>query len=317
MMDIGEDEVAENMDVMPELLLPEAAAVAAPTHARPLGAPAMAMVEPVTAQPAPPVGAHEPPVVEQTVTCMNTACGQPLGAGAKFCMFCATPSPPAHARLTAPAPVTAPVAPAVAVAAPRTMISNVAATPPGVFTNTYVKPLRTNLNNINYTTEQAKIVMEQVFHALLYGHIFEKCGYQIGHPQYDPTLIGAVLQPISLAHIPGVDGFLIGHDRMENNITHKNTPVLNGVVSGLFRDMKSSGVTMPFYSLYFNCNGTEVNRTLWPQNLWKRKGNDPNGEYSAPAMAAQQGHLQGWVVDGQTSGAFKIKFVNGVAEWQV
>ncbi len=176
--------------------------------------------------------------------------------------------------------------------------------------------LRTGLPNHNFTGEQMRNMCEQVFLRCV-NHIFAKCGWTPGgNPPFVPELRGAVMEPISMSGIPGMENFLIGMDIIDaaSGAYVINSPATshNGMVKGKVTQKQH----LPSYTLYFNYNGIEIKRFICPQNQWKTNAQG----YSAPATRAQQGAQIAWIMDGDDSVAgnkWRAKVENGVIEWLV
>lgn len=176
--------------------------------------------------------------------------------------------------------------------------------------------LRTGLPNHNFTGEQMRNMCEQVFLRCV-NHLFAKCGWTPGgNPPFVPELRGAVMEPISMSGIPGIENFLIGMDIIDatSGAYVINSPATshNGMVKGKV----TQKAHLPSYTLYFNYNGIEIKRFICPQNQWKTNAQG----YSAPAQRAQQGAQIAWIMDGDDSVAgnkWRAKVENGVIEWLV
>lgn len=178
--------------------------------------------------------------------------------------------------------------------------------------------LRTGLPNHNFTGEQMRYMCEQVFLRCV-NHIFAKCGWTPGgNPPFTPELRGAIMEPISMIGIPGIENFLIGMDIIDaasgTYVINSPATAHNGMVKGKVTQKQH----LPSYTLYFNYNGMEIKRFIAPQNQWKM--NKAGNAYSMPAQAAQQGAQIAWIMDGDdssTGNKWRAKVENGVIEWLV
>ncbi len=178
--------------------------------------------------------------------------------------------------------------------------------------------LRTGLPNHNFTAEQMRFMCEQVFLRCV-NHIFAKCGWTPGgNPPFVPELRGAIMEPISMSGIPGIENFLIGMDIID---AASGTYVINSPAaahSGMVKGKVTQKQHLPSYTLYFNYNGIEIKRFIAPQNQWKM--NKTGNAYSMPAQAAQAGAQIAWIMDGDDSVAgnkWRAKVENGVIQWLV
>jgi len=231
-----------------------------------------------------------PPATEATGTPLPEATPEPTFAPG------ADPAPPAGEVL--PATSTQPAAPQPSEG------------------GTYSQTLRTGLPNYNFTGEQMKEMCEQVFIRCA-NHIFAKCGWTPGgNPPFVPELRGAIMEPISMSGIPGIENFLIGMDIVDPN---SGTYVINSPASahgGMVKGKVTQKQHLPSYTLYFNYNGIEIKRFICPQNQWKLNAQHA---YSGPAQRAQQGAQITWIMDGDDHAAkkWRAKIENGIIEWFV
>ena len=181
----------------------------------------------------------------------------------------------------------------------------------------FTQTLRTGLPNIGMDVGTMKAILAEVYKRM-HEHIFEKCGFQVcgvgtgNAVGFNPSMIGNVLQPISIADIPRATELIIAYDKYDpaTGKTQMKVPVQNGLIAGKI----SKNNSMPFYAIYINNNGTECKRMLMAQNPFKTHA----GGYSTTAQKAQQGNQISWVWDGadnQQRRTWFHKIENGFQEW--
>ncbi len=215
----------------------------------------------------------------------------------------------------APGATPAPDATGTQLPASTTQVQQAAASAAGTGFNNR-QALRTGLPNHNFTAEQMREMCEQVFIRCV-NHIFAKCGWTPGgNPPFVPELRGAIMEPLSMAGIPGIENFLIGMDIVD---PATGTYVINSPTTahaGMVKGKVTQKQHLPSYTLYFNYNGMEIKRFIAPQNQWKINA---SGHYSAPAQAAQQGAQIAWIMDGDdnSTNKWRAKVENGVVQWLV
>jgi hypothetical protein len=181
----------------------------------------------------------------------------------------------------------------------------------------FTQSLRTGLPNIGMDVGTMKNILSEIY-MRMHNHIFDKCGFQVcgagtgNSVGFNPSMIGNVLQPISIADIPRAAEFIIAYDRYDPSTgkTQMKVPVTNGLIAGKV----SKSNNMPFYAIYINNNGVECKRILMAQNPFKQT----TAGYSAGSVKAQQGNKISWVWDGADNQQYRkwfYKIENGFAEW--
>ena len=147
----------------------------------------------------------------------------------------------------------------------------------------------------------------------LIDHIFAKCGFQAfpGNELWPANLDSfsnpkAILDPVSLAHIPNADKVLVSYNTVdENGRWAPNTRSVNGMVKG--QVYKTSN--LPAYDLVFNVGGRRVSRRLVPQNPNKKYA---DGNYKRTAIRARSGERLAWIMSGEKGATeFLFKYENG------
>ncbi len=224
----------------------------------------------------------------------NCVCGVPPVANAKFCANCgvsivAEIPPVVTAAVVAPPQAVLPV-----FAAPQGVVPQPAAQPQAHYTP---QALRTGLPNINMDQATMRAILEEIYRRM-HEHAFTKCGFQLCGGQTDvatgfhPAHAGNILQPISIADIPGAEQLIIGFDKNDNTTgkTLMNQPIVGGIISGKLTKKDQ----LPSYAIYINNNGIEQKRVFMVQNPFKITGSG----YSSTALKAQAGHQISWVWDG-------------------
>ena len=182
------------------------------------------------------------------------------------------------------------------------------------------EPLETNLPPTGLTRDQKYRILMEIYRRCNH-HIFTKCGFQMplqpaaaNKDAFDPNLRLAVLEPISIADIPGADRFVIGCRTLEPvSNEYKRLPAQGSIAGHVFKN-----ALLPGYTLYFNDGegngvGFTIKRVFCPQNCWKT--NNAGTNYSEGALLAQQGHQIAWIFDGadQIAGSkWKGKMKDGV-----
>jgi len=177
--------------------------------------------------------------------------------------------------------------------------------------------MRTGLPNIGMDVGTMKGILGEVYNRM-HSHIFEKCGFQLcgagtgNAVGFNNSMVGNVLQPISIADIPRASELIIAYDKYDTATgkTIMKVPVNNGLLAG--KVSKTSGV--PMYAIYINNNGTECKRLILSQNPFKTNANG----YTAPATKAQQGNRISWVMDGGDGKQYRSWFYkneNGITKW--
>lgn len=275
----------------------------------------MEPVPPETHQPAPEVKSpalapvqQELPMAQPVQNAACRSCQKMLVEDAKFCAHCGT-------SLEATAMPTLPSAPAVESSSTQPL-GIVPHTPQ--FSSGAKRPMRHDLPNHNLTPEQIRACVGEVF-IRCYQHIFSKCGWSPSqNPSFAPELRNAVAEPISVVGIPCIDQVLVGmdsNDPLSGAFTFC-APAVEGMIRGkVTKDDKN----IPGYTLYFNFNGHEVKRLIYPQNQWKIDPKNPSA-YSGPAQRAQQGAMIVWLLNAVRTDPgkpWKAKIENGDLQWMV
>jgi len=127
---------------------------------------------------------------------------------------------------------------------------------------------------------------------------------------FDANYKYAVLDGVDVSDIPNIEKFVVACRTMEPvSQKNKKLPITDGKLRGFI----AKNAQIPMFSIYLNYHGHELKRNIIPQNPWKQR----NGDYSAPAKLAQQGHQITWVLDGDDRKPgfnAKLKYVNGQPE---
>jgi len=163
-------------------------------------------------------------------------------------------------------------------------------------------PQQYPVNNVD--PGKFKAFMKDVY-MRLYTQIFKKCGWQLQNDQgfTNPAGILEGVRFDDLEKLHGVENVIMEYKTVDANgqsITEKCQGYVRGTVF-----TKSNTYGLPAYVLFLNFNGTQLKRSLVPQNPAKR-GSD--GQYKATALEARIGHAIAWVMaDGQNAWKGKIR----------
>ena len=177
-----------------------------------------------------------------------------------------------------PAPAAAAASPAAAVVA--SPIGGTAAPGPVA-----AKTVQTAATNPALTVEPSTLsvpeqlaVMDQVYYRL-YMNMFNKCGFQINSDRGFTSPM-AILEPIFIGDIPGVEQLVISYDsynamgQVENHLPLYNK-VADGresIPDGHIKGSLTKNNEAPAYIIYVNVGGKLQKRSLRPQNCNKMKG---------------------------------------------
>ena len=185
----------------------------------------------------------------------------------------------------------------------------------------FTENLRTNLPQTGMSDEEMKNISLTLWHRID-RFIFQNCGWRMplsanvmADPNddkngFDANYKYAVLDGIDISDIPNIEKFVVACRTMEP-VSNKNKKL--AITDGKLRGFIAKNAGIPMFSIYLNYHGHELKRNIIPQNPWKQR----NGDYSAPAKLAQQGHQITWVLDGDDRKPgfnAKLKYVNGQPE---
>lgn len=167
---------------------------------------------------------------------------------------------------------------------------------------TYERP------NMDVPTFQATI---NGLYRKIYNQMFNACRFNPhtpNQPAYDD--INRIKEQIPLTPeenmiVKEMDCFVMvnGNEQMKQNV-----PV-NGWISGRFLDQ--AGTLPGFVLALTDLNGNRILRKFLPQNPWKMS--QQTGQYTGPAVRAQNGHRIAWVLDPNNKG-FDRRFYDGTFE---
>jgi len=132
--------------------------------------------------------------------------------------------------------------------------------------------------NNNLTSEEMATCAEHVIR-MLFWHIINKCEFNSEGRYNNP---GAVLEPISLAHIPHATEMFTHYNTTNAQGGFVGDVPCNGIIKGIV-----TGQGLPSYQLYFTFNSVKHLRTLLPVNSGKTDG---SGNLTTWAQQARDGY---------------------------
>lgn len=170
---------------------------------------------------------------------------------------------------------------------------------------TYERP------NMDMNTFQATV---NGLYRKLYNHLFNVCQFNPCNGPGQPFFHNAnaikqqiVLTPEENEIVKEMDTIVNvgGNEQLQLNV-----PV-NGWISGRFIDR--AGMLPGFVLAMTDLNGNRIMRKFLPQNPWK--SNEQTGQWSGPAVMAQQGNRMAWVLDPLVK-TFERRLMNGTLEFK-
>ncbi len=174
------------------------------------------------------------------------------------------PAPPAQTeQIIIPAP---PAIPAPPVTPAPALITPIEPIEP-------LKPPEPQTINILQIQQAVEGVMRTLF-----VHVMSKCGFTTEGGYNNPT---AVLEPISIVHIPEALNLFSHMDTMDATGLYSGNQPCQGMIKGLI-----SSQDLPMYRFYLNIGGKIYRRTFIPQNPKKLNANN---ELTTWAKEAQTG----------------------------